>query len=74
MLEGCGDGEIMAYVDDTARERDALGVVLSRASDYLGGEILELDWFRDAMGFMEAIHIEVVEKEEGIKGGIIYVF
>lgn len=71
MLEGCGDGEIVAYVDDTARERDALSVVLSGASDYLGGEILEFDWFRDAAGFMEAIHVEVVEKEEGIKGGII---
>jgi hypothetical protein len=72
LLEGCGDGEIMAYVDDTAREGDALGMVLSGASGYLGSEILELDWFRDATGFMEAIHVEVVEKVEGIKGGIIY--
>jgi hypothetical protein len=62
LLEGCGDGEIMAYVDDTAGEGDALGVVLSGASEHLGGEILELDRFRDAAGFVEAIHIEVVEK------------
>lgn len=53
----------MAYVDDTAREGDALGVILGRASEDLGCEILELDRFRDPTRFVEAIHIEVVPLE-----------
>ena len=53
----------MAYVDDTAREGDALGVILGRASEDLGCEILELDRFRDSTRFVEAIHIEVVPLE-----------
>jgi hypothetical protein len=62
LLEGCGDGEIMAYVDDTAREGDTLGMVLGGASEDLSGEVLELDRFRDATRFVEAIHDEVAEK------------
>ncbi len=52
----------MAYVDDTAREGDALGVVFGRASEDLSCEILEFDRFRDTARFVEAIHIVVVEK------------
>jgi hypothetical protein len=62
-LEGCGDGEIMAYVDDTAREGNALGVVLGGASEDLSCEVLEFDRVRDTVGFVEAIHIVVVEKK-----------
>jgi hypothetical protein len=53
----------MAYVDDTAREGDALGVVFGGASEDLSCEILELDRFRDTARFVEAIHIAVVEKK-----------
>ncbi len=49
-------------MDDTARERDTFGVVLGGASEDVGGEVLELDRFRDTTGFVEAVHIMVVEK------------
>jgi hypothetical protein len=52
----------MAYVDDTAREGDALGVILGGASEDLSCEILELDRFRDRSRLVEAIHIAVVSK------------
>ena len=52
----------MAYVDDTAREGDALGVVLGGAGEDLSCEILELNRFRDTARFVEAIHIVVVVK------------
>jgi hypothetical protein len=52
----------MAYVDDTAREGDALGVIFGGASEDLGCEILELDWFRDTVRFVETIHVAVMEK------------
>lgn len=52
----------MAYVDDTAREGDTLGVILGGASEDLGGEVLELDRFRDTARFVEAIHIAVMER------------
>ena len=57
----------MAYVDDTAREGDALGVVLGGASEDLSCEILELDGFRDTVRFVEAVHIAVV-----VRGGKDY--
>ena len=66
-MEGCGDGEIMAYVDDTAREGDALSVVFGGASEDLSCEILELDGFGDTVRFMEAIHIAVVRVRGKIK-------
>jgi hypothetical protein len=37
-------------------------VVLGGTSEHLGGEILQLDRFRDAARFVETIHIEVVEQ------------
>ena len=49
----------MAYVDDPAREGDALGVVFNGAGEDLGCEILELDRFRDTVRFVKAIHIVV---------------
>lgn len=62
----------MAYVDDTAREGNALGVVLGGASEDLSCEILELDGFRDTARFVEAIHIGVVRVRRGkIKREII---
>jgi hypothetical protein len=70
LLEGCGDGEIIAYVDDTTGEGDILSVVLSGASEHLSGEVLELDRFRDAMGFVEAIHIESGGKERRVIRGL----
>jgi hypothetical protein len=57
----------MAYVDDTAREGDVFGVVLSGASEDLSCEILELDGFSDTARFLEAIHIGVVR----VRGGKI---
>jgi hypothetical protein len=55
-LEGGGDGEIMAYVEDTAREGDILCTVLSLTSMYLGSEVLELDRLWNPTWFVEAIH------------------
>jgi hypothetical protein len=37
-------------------------VALGGASEHLGGEILQLDRFRDTTRFVETIHIEVVEE------------
>ena len=50
----------MAYVDDTAREGNPLGVVLGGASEDLCCEILELDGFSDTVRFGEAVHIAMV--------------
>lgn len=61
----------MAYVDDTAREGDALGVVLGGASEDLSCEILELDGFRDTARFVEAVHIAVAARGGEIKREII---
>jgi hypothetical protein len=69
LLEGGGDGEIMAYVDDTAREGDTLGVVLGGASEDLSCEILKFDRFSDTTRFVEAIHIveeERLKRTEGL--------
>jgi len=57
----------MAYVDDAAREGDALGMVLGGTSEDLSCEILELDGFRDTARFVEAIHTGVVR----VRGGKI---
>ena len=56
-VEGGGDGEIMADMDDATGEGNALCVVLGGAGEHFGGEILELDGFGDSTGFVEAIHV-----------------
>ncbi len=67
-MEGCSDGEIMAYMDDTAGEGDILGVVLGGAGEHFGGEILELDGLGDSTWFVEAVHVEVVIEEMEVVG------
>jgi hypothetical protein len=57
-VESSGDGEIMAHMDDAAREGNALGVILGGASDDFCGKVLELDGLGYSTGLMEAIHVE----------------
>jgi hypothetical protein len=59
-MEGRGDGEIMTYMEDTAREGDILGTVFSFTSKYLGSEVLKLDRLIHTTWFVEAIHYKVV--------------
>jgi hypothetical protein len=69
-LEGGGDGEIMAYMEDTAREGDILCTVLSLTSKYLGSDVLELDRLRNPTWFVETIHYKCGDggyKESGGK-------
>ena len=68
-MEGRGDGEIMADMDDAAGEGNAFCVVLGGAGEHFGGEILELDGFGDSTGFVEAIHVVgTVLEEMEVKG------
>jgi hypothetical protein len=43
-------------MDDAAGKGNALGLILSDASEDLGGEILELDGLRDSTRLVEAVH------------------
>jgi hypothetical protein len=63
-VEGREDGEIMAHVDDAAGEGDALVVVVGGAGEDFGGEILELDGLGNSSGFVEAIHVGMLVREE----------
>lgn len=54
-------------MEDTAREGYALCTIFGLTSKNFGSKVLELDWFRDATGFVEAIHGGDWGWEEGIR-------
>jgi hypothetical protein len=44
-------------MEDTAREGNTLCTIFSLTSDNFRSKVLELDWLRDATGFVETIHV-----------------
>lgn len=56
-MESSGDGQIVAYMDNTARESKALCTIFSLTSEDFRSKVFELDWLGDATGFVETVHV-----------------
>jgi hypothetical protein len=51
------DGQIVANMDNTARESKTLCTIFSLTSENFRSKVLEPDWVGDAAGFVETVHV-----------------